>query len=68
MTVIEKLHEFKESGKEVRVYLTNKIMLEGVITDVDEKGIILDGRTVVIRENIISIVPNDESKEKKEEG
>jgi len=68
MTILEKLEEFKRNGKEVRVYLTNKIMLEGVITDVDEKGIILDGRTVVIRENIISVVPDEEVKNEVKEG
>jgi len=50
-------------NKPVRVYLSNKVMLEGKLTNIDEVGVVLDGKTFAFLSNVISVVPDEEKKE-----
>lgn len=56
MAYNEYLQDLKTKGTPVKVFLSNKTMLEGKIVDFDDFGIILD-KCLVIREQAISIVP-----------
>lgn len=50
------LDKLKSDGTKCKVFLTNGTMLEGVVTDCDEKAIILD-KCLISLEKIISITP-----------
>lgn len=56
MAYSEYLNEYKNKKLEINVYLSNKTMLQGKISDFDDKCIILD-KCMIFCEEIISIVP-----------
>jgi RNA chaperone Hfq len=56
MAYNEFLKNHKAKKTELKVFLVNKTMLQGPITDYDDDCIILD-KCLIFREQIISITP-----------
>lgn len=50
------LQELKTNKTIIKLFISNKTMLEGKITDFDDNCVIID-KCLVLREQIISIVP-----------
>lgn len=56
MAYNEYLKDYKFKKAKMKVFLSNKTMLSGMITDFDEDCIIID-KCMIFREQIISITP-----------